>query len=34
MAQTPVSLFRSLAPQVFDYLAVAPDRIVEPVAAR
>ncbi|MEP7040682.1 MAG: penicillin-binding protein 2 [Chloroflexota bacterium] len=34
MAQTPVSVFRSLAPQIFDYLAIAPDRIVEPVAAK
>jgi len=34
MAQTPVSLFRSLAPQILDYLAIAPDRIVSPVAAK
>jgi stage V sporulation protein D (sporulation-specific penicillin-binding protein) len=34
MAQTPVSLFRTLAPQIFDYLAIAPDRIVTPVAAK
>ena len=34
MAQTPVGLFRNLAPQIFDYLAIPPDRIVEPVAAR
>jgi hypothetical protein len=34
MAQTPVSVFRSLAPQIFDYLAIAPDRIVSPVAAQ
>jgi len=34
MAQTPVSVFRSLAPQMFDYLAIAPDRIVTPVAAK
>jgi cell division protein FtsI/penicillin-binding protein 2 len=34
MAQTPVSVFRGLAPQIFDYLAVPPDRIVQPVAAR
>jgi cell division protein FtsI/penicillin-binding protein 2 len=34
MAQTPVSLFRSLAPQIFDYLAIAPDRVVSPVAAK
>jgi cell division protein FtsI/penicillin-binding protein 2 len=33
MAQTPVSVFRNLAPQIFDYLAIAPDRIVSPVAA-
>ncbi len=34
MAQTPVSLFRTLAPQMLDYLAIAPDRIVAPVAAK
>ena len=34
MAQTPVSVFRSLAPQIFDYLAIAPDRTVSPVAAQ
>ncbi|HET7082276.1 MAG TPA: penicillin-binding protein 2 [Candidatus Limnocylindria bacterium] len=34
MAQTPVSVFRNLAPQIFDYLAIAPDRIVAPVAAQ
>jgi cell division protein FtsI (penicillin-binding protein 3) len=34
MAQTPVSVFRNLAPQIFDYLAIAPDRIVPPVAAQ
>ena len=34
MAQTPVSVFRNLAPQIFDYLAIAPDRIVTPVAAK
>ena len=34
MAQTPVSVFRGLAPQIFDYLAIAPDRIVTPVAAK
>ena len=34
MAQSPVSLFRSLAPQILDYLAIAPDRPVTPVAAR
>ena len=34
MAQTPVSLFRTLAPQILDYLAIAPDRTVSPVAAK
>ena len=34
MAQSPVSLFRSLAPQILDYLAIAPDRPVTPVAAK
>jgi cell division protein FtsI/penicillin-binding protein 2 len=34
MAQTPVSVFRSLAPQIFDYLAIPPDRVVSPVAAK
>jgi hypothetical protein len=34
MAQTPVSVFRSLAPQILDYLAIAPDRPVTPVAAK
>ena len=34
MAQSPVSVFRALAPQIFDYLAVPPDRIVAPVAAK
>jgi cell division protein FtsI/penicillin-binding protein 2 len=34
MAQTPVSVFRDLAPQIFDYLAMPPDRIVSPVAAK
>jgi cell division protein FtsI/penicillin-binding protein 2 len=34
MAQTPVSVFRTLAPQIFDYLAIPPDRIVSPVAVR
>jgi cell division protein FtsI/penicillin-binding protein 2 len=34
MAQTPVSVFRSLAPQIFDYLAVPPDRTATPVAAK
>jgi len=34
MAQTPVSVFRTLAPQIFNYLAIVPDRVVSPVAAR
>ncbi len=34
MAQTPVSVFSDLAPQMLDYLAVPPDRIVPPVAAK
>lgn len=34
MAQTPVSVFSGFAPQMLDYLAVPPDRIVAPVAAR
>jgi cell division protein FtsI/penicillin-binding protein 2 len=34
MAQTPVSVFRTLAPQLIDYLAIPPDRIVQPVAAK
>ena len=34
MAQTPVSVFGTLAPQIFDYLAIAPDRPVTPVAAK
>ena len=34
MAQTPVSVFSGLAPQMLDYLAIPPDRIVAPVAAR
>jgi hypothetical protein len=34
MAQTPVSIFRRLAPQIFDYLAIPPDRIPQAVAAR
>ena len=34
MAQTPVRVFRTLAPQMFDYLAIAPDRPVTPVAAK
>jgi cell division protein FtsI (penicillin-binding protein 3) len=34
IAQSPVKVFRTLAPQIFDYLAIPPDRIVEPVAAK
>ncbi len=34
MAQTPVSVFSGLAPQMIDYLAIPPDRIVQPVASR
>jgi cell division protein FtsI/penicillin-binding protein 2 len=34
MAQTPTSVFRTLAPQIFDYLAIPPDRVVSPVAAK
>jgi cell division protein FtsI/penicillin-binding protein 2 len=34
MAQTPVSVFRTLAPEMLDYLAIAPDRPVTPVAAK
>ncbi|MEX1072126.1 MAG: penicillin-binding protein 2 [Chloroflexota bacterium] len=34
MAQTPVSLFRHLAPQIFEYLAIPPDRRLDSVAAR
>lgn len=34
MAQTPVSVFSGLAPQMLDYLAIPPDRIVPPVAAK
>jgi len=34
MAQTPVSLYRNLAPQILDYLAIPPDRVVAPVAAK
>jgi cell division protein FtsI/penicillin-binding protein 2 len=34
MAQTPVSVFSGFAPQMLDYLAVAPDRMVTPVAAK
>lgn len=34
MAQTPVSLFRRLAPQIFEYLAIPPDRSLDSVAAR
>ena len=34
MAQTPVSVFSGFMPQMLDYLAVPPDRIVTPVAAK
>jgi stage V sporulation protein D (sporulation-specific penicillin-binding protein) len=34
MAQTPVSLFRKVAPQLLDYLAIPPDRLGQPVAAK
>ena len=34
MAQTPVSVFSGFAPQMLDYLAVPPDRIVTPVTAK
>ena len=34
MAQTPVSVFRGLAPQILEYLAIPPDRSLESVAAR
>lgn len=34
MAQTPLSVFRSLAPQMFEYLAIPPDRSVDTVAAK
>jgi cell division protein FtsI/penicillin-binding protein 2 len=34
MAQTPVSIFRHLAPQIFDYLAIPPDRIPQAVAVK
>lgn len=34
MAQTPVSVFSSFAPQMLDYLAIPPDRSVTPVAAK
>jgi cell division protein FtsI/penicillin-binding protein 2 len=34
MAQTPVSVFSDFMPQMLDYLAVPPDRIVTPVAAK
>ena len=34
MAQTPVSLFHKLAPLIFDYLAIPPDRMPQPVAAK
>ena len=34
MAQTPLSVFSTLGPQMLDYLAIAPDRPVTPVAAK
>ena len=34
MAQTPVSVFRRLAPQILEYLGIAPDRRVQPVAVK
>jgi cell division protein FtsI/penicillin-binding protein 2 len=34
MAQTPVSVFSKFMPQMLDYLAIPPDRIVSPVAAK
>jgi len=34
VAQTPISVFRGLAPQIFEYLAIPPDRRLETVAAR
>jgi cell division protein FtsI/penicillin-binding protein 2 len=32
MAERPDTLFRGLAPQILDYLAIPPDRLVQPVA--
>jgi cell division protein FtsI/penicillin-binding protein 2 len=34
MAQTPLSVFSTLGPQILDYLAIPPDRDVSPVAAK
>jgi hypothetical protein len=34
MAERPDTLFRDLAPQILDYLAIAPDRPQQPVADR
>ncbi|HSM38815.1 MAG TPA: penicillin-binding protein 2 [Candidatus Limnocylindrales bacterium] len=34
MAQTPAALFRDLAPQILDYLAIPPDRPLQPVAGQ
>jgi stage V sporulation protein D (sporulation-specific penicillin-binding protein) len=34
MAEAPVDLFRSLAPQMLDYLAIPPDRRGQPVAQK
>lgn len=34
MAQTPVSAFRGLAPQMLEYLAIPPDRALDTVASR
>jgi cell division protein FtsI (penicillin-binding protein 3) len=33
VAQTPISVFRGLAPQIFEYLAIPPDRRLDSVAA-
>jgi len=34
VAQTPVSVFRGLAPQILEYLAIPPDRPLDTVAAK
>jgi cell division protein FtsI/penicillin-binding protein 2 len=34
MAQTPLGVFSTLGPQILDYLAIPPDRVVSPVAAK
>jgi stage V sporulation protein D (sporulation-specific penicillin-binding protein) len=34
MAETPADLFRSVAPQILDYLAIPPDRPTQPVAGK